>query len=110
MDTATIISSLFAKYCSCRQQQFSNRRQHFSLSNETSSSITVAAGSRNRRQHLVFAKDTANIIASLFALANLFARGIGGWVSDKLFATIGFRGRLWAQFVSLLLVCTSSPD
>jgi NNP family nitrate/nitrite transporter-like MFS transporter len=48
-------------------------------------------------------KDTANIIASLFALSNLFARGLGGGLSDKLFAMIGFRGRLWAQFISLFL-------
>eukprot|EP01051_Picozoa_sp_SAG22_P009115 SAG22_NODE_737_length_7529_cov_32.840108_1_plen_562_part_00 len=48
-------------------------------------------------------KDTANIVASLFALSNLFARGLGGGLSDWLFARLGFRGRLWAQFISLFL-------
>eukprot|EP01052_Picozoa_sp_SAG31_P002505 SAG31_NODE_89_length_26711_cov_24.949459_7_plen_480_part_00 len=48
-------------------------------------------------------KDTANIIASLFALSNLFARGLGGGLSDRLFAALGFRGRMWAQFIALFL-------
>merc|ERR1719240_2313216 len=34
---------------------------------------------------------------------NLFARSIGGMVSDEMFGRFGFRGRLWAQFFALLL-------
>jgi NNP family nitrate/nitrite transporter-like MFS transporter len=32
---------------------------------------------------------------------NLFARSLGGITSDAMFAKFGFRGRLWAHFLSL---------
>ena len=32
---------------------------------------------------------------------NLFARSLGGITSDAMFASFGFRGRLWAHFLSL---------
>lgn len=47
-------------------------------------------------------KAMAGTIASLFGLANIFARGLGGMGSDGLFRHSGFRGRIWAQFVALL--------
>jgi NNP family nitrate/nitrite transporter-like MFS transporter len=33
---------------------------------------------------------------------NLFARTLGGMWSDRMFASFGFRGRIWAQFFALL--------
>ena len=32
---------------------------------------------------------------------NLFARSLGGITSDILFKYVGFRGRIWAQFLAL---------
>jgi len=46
------------------------------------------------------AKNAASL-ASAFGGMNLFARSLGGILSDFLFAKFGFRGRIWAQFVSL---------
>ena len=34
-------------------------------------------------------------------MMNLFARSLGGITSDILFKYMGFRGRIWAQFLSL---------
>ena len=49
----------------------------------------------------------AGLIASLFGLMNLFARAMGGALSDKLFqwfgaGTTGMRGRIYAQSISLV--------
>ena len=41
--------------------------------------------------------ETAAIIASIFGWMNLFARGLGGYWSDKSNAYCGMRGRLWIQ-------------
>jgi NNP family nitrate/nitrite transporter-like MFS transporter len=41
--------------------------------------------------------EEAAAIASIFGWMNLFARGLGGFVSDKANAKMGMRGRLWAQ-------------
>lgn len=46
--------------------------------------------------------ETAAAIASIFGWMNLFARGLGGFFSDKLNKKMGMRGRLWAQTVCLL--------
>jgi len=46
--------------------------------------------------------ESAAAIASIFGWMNLFARGVGGFMSDKLNAKMGMRGRLWWQ--SALLV------
>jgi NNP family nitrate/nitrite transporter-like MFS transporter len=47
--------------------------------------------------------ESAAAIASIFGFMNLFARGLGGFMSDKGNAYIGMRGRLWAQTVCLLI-------
>jgi NNP family nitrate/nitrite transporter-like MFS transporter len=43
----------------------------------------------------------ASALAGCFGLMNLFARSLGGITSDAMFARFGFRGRLWAHFLSL---------
>mmetsp|Transcript_23383 Transcript_23383/g.38081 ORF Transcript_23383/g.38081 Transcript_23383/m.38081 type:complete len:498 (+) Transcript_23383:136-1629(+) len=45
--------------------------------------------------------ESAAAIASIFGWMNLFARGLGGFCSDKLNARCGMRGRLWAQTILL---------
>jgi NNP family nitrate/nitrite transporter-like MFS transporter len=45
--------------------------------------------------------ESAAAIASIFGWMNLFARGLGGFASDKMNARMGMRGRLWAQTVFL---------
>ena len=47
--------------------------------------------------------ESAAAIASIFGWMNLFARGIGGFVSDKANAKMGMRGRLAWQAVLLIL-------
>merc|ERR1712023_493624 len=47
--------------------------------------------------------ETAAAIASIFGFMNIFARGLGGWVSDKGNAYAGMRGRLWAQTIGLAI-------
>ena len=45
---------------------------------------------------------TAGLIAGLFGLMNLFARTAGGYMSDKLSANSGLRGRVLFLFMTLL--------
>jgi NNP family nitrate/nitrite transporter-like MFS transporter len=47
--------------------------------------------------------EEAAAIASIFGWMNLFARGLGGFVSDKANARMGMRGRLWAQTIFLAI-------
>lgn len=47
--------------------------------------------------------ESAAAIASIFGWMNLFARGVGGFASDKMSAKMGMRGRLIVQTV--LLAC-----
>jgi NNP family nitrate/nitrite transporter-like MFS transporter len=46
--------------------------------------------------------ESAAAIASLFGWMNLFARGLGGFFSDKANAKMGMRGRLWFQTICLV--------
>ena len=46
--------------------------------------------------------ESAAAIASIFGWMNLFARGLGGWSSDKANARLGMRGRIAVQTVLLL--------
>ena len=56
--------------------------------------------------------ESAAAIASIFGWMNLFARGIGGFLSDISSASHGMRGRLWCQVFALVaegaLVCLFS--
>ncbi|CAB9523857.1 affinity nitrate transporter 2 [Seminavis robusta] len=47
--------------------------------------------------------ESAAAIASIFGWMNLFARGLGGWASDKANGKMGMRGRLIVHTVCLLL-------
>lgn len=47
--------------------------------------------------------EAAAAIASIFGWMNLFARGLGGYASDKLNARIGMRGRIWVHAIFLVL-------
>merc|ERR1712151_1491142 len=60
--------------------------------------------------------ESAAAIASIFGWMNLFARGLGGFLSDKANAKMGMRGRLWAQTIclacegALVLVFANTPS
>jgi NNP family nitrate/nitrite transporter-like MFS transporter len=47
--------------------------------------------------------ETASAIASIFGFMNIFARGAGGFTSDKLMDKFGMRGRIMWQGVTLIL-------
>ena len=47
--------------------------------------------------------EAAAAIASIFGWMNLFARGVGGFISDKGNAKMGMRGRLWVQTILLVV-------
>lgn len=46
-------------------------------------------------------ESSAGLIAGLFGLMNLFARALGGIISDLMSKRFGMRGRLWAFFIVL---------
>jgi MFS transporter, NNP family, nitrate/nitrite transporter len=46
--------------------------------------------------------ETAAAIASIFGWMNLFARGLGGFISDWASASWGMRGRIWVQTFLLI--------
>lgn len=45
----------------------------------------------------------AGVIGALFGLMNLFARSLGGFISDGLAKGLGMRGRIWALFITIAL-------
>lgn len=47
--------------------------------------------------------ETASTMAFIYSSFNLFARGLGGFLSDKLNLKYGMRGRLWLQTILLVL-------
>jgi NNP family nitrate/nitrite transporter-like MFS transporter len=46
---------------------------------------------------------SASAVASIFGFMNIFARGLGGFTSDKLMSRYGMRGRIFWQAVTLLI-------
>lgn len=52
-----------------------------------------------------FGLDTvkASAIASVFGFMNIFARGLGGFTSDKFFDKMGMRGRIFWQATTLIV-------
>merc|ERR1719442_286145 len=52
------------------------------------------------RTYFQMESGAASVLAGCFGLMNLFARSLGGAVSDVLFAKFGFPGRIWAQFLA----------
>jgi len=55
------------------------------------------------REVFELSTESAAAIASIFGWMNLFARGVGGFVSDKANAKMGMRGRLWWQTICLII-------
>jgi NNP family nitrate/nitrite transporter-like MFS transporter len=55
------------------------------------------------QEKFALSTESAAAIASLFGWMNLFARGVGGFISDKANARMGMRGRLWWQTICLVL-------
>lgn len=55
------------------------------------------------REEFKLTTETAAAIASIFGWMNLFARGLGGFTSDKFNAKMGMRGRLWWQTICLAI-------
>ena len=49
------------------------------------------------------ATEMASAVASVFGFMNIFARGLGGYISDKANAHTGMKGRLIVQLVLILL-------
>ena len=47
--------------------------------------------------------ETASAIASIFGFMNIFARGLGGYTSDKFMNKFGMRGRIFWQGATLIL-------
>lgn len=47
--------------------------------------------------------ESASAIASIFGFMNIFARGIGGWASDKASEKMNMRGRILVQATLLIL-------
>jgi NNP family nitrate/nitrite transporter-like MFS transporter len=54
------------------------------------------------KQKFELSTESAAAIASIFGFMNLFARGLGGYISDMANKRMGMRGRLWAQTICLL--------
>jgi len=55
------------------------------------------------REAFGLSTESAAAVASIFGWMNLFARGTGGFISDKANARRGMNGRLWWQTICLLL-------
>ena len=49
----------------------------------------------------------AGMIGSIFGFLNIFARSLGGFMSDRLNTRMGPTGRLWALFIQTLLMGTA---
>lgn len=45
----------------------------------------------------------ASAYASIFGLMNIFARGVGGLLSDRLYRRYSLQGRLWSNMILILL-------
>jgi NNP family nitrate/nitrite transporter-like MFS transporter len=54
------------------------------------------------KEEFALTTEKAAAIASIFGWMNLFARGLGGYLSDKLNARMGMRGRILAQTIFLV--------
>ena len=46
---------------------------------------------------------TAGVVAGLYGVSAVFARGLGGYLSDEMNKRMSMQGRLWAQMVSMTL-------
>merc|ERR1712038_1987937 len=55
------------------------------------------------KEEFALTTESAAAIASIFGWMNLFARGLGGFASDKLNSKMGMKGRLIVQIVTLLV-------
>jgi NNP family nitrate/nitrite transporter-like MFS transporter len=61
------------------------------------------AASKYFQDVFLLSTESASAIASIFGWMNLFARGLGGFASDKFNAKMGMRGRLIWQTICLII-------
>lgn len=53
--------------------------------------------------HFGLSTESASAIASIFGFMNIFARGLGGFTSDKFMEKLGMRGRILWQAITLIM-------
>ncbi len=55
-------------------------------------------------QNYSMSQDSAGLAGALFGLMNIFARTMGGWLSDVASTHMGIRGRIWNLFLCALFM------
>jgi len=53
-------------------------------------------------QAFAMSQSEGSTVGATFGLTNLFARSLGGWMSDVMYKKWGIRGRIWALFLQIV--------
>ena len=53
-------------------------------------------------QAFAMSQSEGSTVGATFGLTNLFARSLGGWMSDVMYKKWGVRGRIWALFLQIV--------
>ena len=91
-DNGRLSSGLTCADCSCQRAEISQHVITEAMNNQLATHF---------RTYFQLPAADASALAGAFGLMNLFARSLGGISSDVLFKYVGFRGRIWAQFLAL---------
>ena len=91
-DNGRLSSGLTCADCSCQRAEISQHVITKAMNNQLATHF---------RTYFQLPAADASALAGAFGLMNLFARSLGGISSDVLFKYVGFRGRIWAQFLAL---------